>query len=279
MADVEVTGAGRGARRRQRGGAQGVAARCSGRACHGGGCMAAVTMRGAPQLTRTCAPRLVRATHTPEVDPEYVFSFPDPGAAGVSPPILGFHDVDFAYEGGPTLFKGLNFGLVRALAGQWVTHAVCMHTGVRMHTAAAMPPPRAPRPALPLLRCRDRTLRAEPRSSAPTASASPRCWASSAARCSQQRATSHETQRCVARACMRVFGGAQARQHLPQPAHPHTASRAAAPPPPAPAAPPPPAGRGGPPPPPPPPPARCASLCSASTTLTAWTWRSARCRL
>jgi hypothetical protein len=32
--------------------------------------------------------------------------------AGVSPPILGFHDVDFNYPGGPTLFKDLNFGLV-----------------------------------------------------------------------------------------------------------------------------------------------------------------------
>lgn len=47
-----------------------------------------------------------------EVDPEYVFTFPDPGLAGVSPPILGFHDVSFNYPGGPTLFKDLNFGLV-----------------------------------------------------------------------------------------------------------------------------------------------------------------------
>lgn len=45
-----------------------------------------------------------------EKDPEYVFNFPDPGST-VSPPILGFHDVDFNYPGGPTLFKGLNFGL------------------------------------------------------------------------------------------------------------------------------------------------------------------------
>jgi ATP-binding cassette subfamily F protein 3 len=43
-----------------------------------------------------------------------VFTFPDPGTAGVSPPILGFHDVDFNYPGGPTLFKNLNFGLVSA---------------------------------------------------------------------------------------------------------------------------------------------------------------------
>lgn len=48
-----------------------------------------------------------------EVDPEYIFTFPDPGTAGVSPPILGFHDVDFNYPGGPTLFKNLNFGMVR----------------------------------------------------------------------------------------------------------------------------------------------------------------------
>ena len=47
---------------------------------------------------------------TVEKDPEYVFTFPDPGAA-ISPPILGFHDVSFNYPGGPTLFKGLNFGL------------------------------------------------------------------------------------------------------------------------------------------------------------------------
>eukprot|EP00798_Chlamydomonas_sp_ICE-L_P006023 gene6023-12747_t len=45
-----------------------------------------------------------------EVDPEYVFSFPDPGAA-IAPPIIGFHDVDFNYPGGPKLFKNLNFGL------------------------------------------------------------------------------------------------------------------------------------------------------------------------
>jgi ABC-type multidrug transport system fused ATPase/permease subunit len=45
-----------------------------------------------------------------ERDPEYVFTFPDPGAA-ISPPILGFHDVTFHYPGGPVLFRGLNFGL------------------------------------------------------------------------------------------------------------------------------------------------------------------------
>ena len=45
-----------------------------------------------------------------ERDPEYVFTFPDPGP-GASPPIFGFHDVDFAYPGGPTLFKNLNFGI------------------------------------------------------------------------------------------------------------------------------------------------------------------------
>lgn len=46
-----------------------------------------------------------------EKDPEYVFTFPDPGAA-IPAPIVGFHDVDFNYPGGKTLFKGLNFGLV-----------------------------------------------------------------------------------------------------------------------------------------------------------------------
>ncbi|KAF8071383.1 ABCF3 [Scenedesmus sp. PABB004] len=45
-----------------------------------------------------------------EVDPEYLFTFPDPGAPP-SPPLLGFHDVDFGYPGGPLLFRGLNFGL------------------------------------------------------------------------------------------------------------------------------------------------------------------------
>jgi hypothetical protein len=48
-----------------------------------------------------------------------VFTFPDPGTAGVSPPILGFHDVDFNYPGGPTLFKNLNFGLVSAQLAQY----------------------------------------------------------------------------------------------------------------------------------------------------------------
>jgi ATPase subunit of ABC transporter with duplicated ATPase domains len=48
-----------------------------------------------------------------EKDAEYVFNFPEPVLTGLSPPILGFHDVDFNYPGGPTLFKGLNFGLVR----------------------------------------------------------------------------------------------------------------------------------------------------------------------
>lgn len=35
--------------------------------------------------------------------------FPEPDP--VSPPVLGFTDVDFAYPNGPKLFKGLNFGL------------------------------------------------------------------------------------------------------------------------------------------------------------------------
>ena len=42
-------------------------------------------------------------------DPEYVFKFPEPDP--VSPPILGFNDVDFNYPKGPTLFRDLNFGL------------------------------------------------------------------------------------------------------------------------------------------------------------------------
>lgn len=42
-------------------------------------------------------------------DPEYVFRFPEPDP--VSPPILGFNDVDFNYPKGPTLFSNLNFGL------------------------------------------------------------------------------------------------------------------------------------------------------------------------
>jgi hypothetical protein len=60
--------------------------------------------------------RLVIGCWFAEVDPEYIFTFPDPGTAGVSPPILGFHDVDFNYPGGPTLFKNLNFGMV---GGVW----------------------------------------------------------------------------------------------------------------------------------------------------------------
>ncbi|KAK9827792.1 hypothetical protein WJX74_002330 [Apatococcus lobatus] len=44
-----------------------------------------------------------------EEDPEYVFRFPEPDP--VSPPILGFNDVDFNYPKGPTLFRDLNFGL------------------------------------------------------------------------------------------------------------------------------------------------------------------------
>ncbi|KAL4442757.1 hypothetical protein ABPG77_006751 [Micractinium sp. CCAP 211/92] len=43
-------------------------------------------------------------------DPAYIFRFPTPPDV-VSPPILGFTDVDFGYPGGPTLFHNLNFGL------------------------------------------------------------------------------------------------------------------------------------------------------------------------
>ncbi len=45
-----------------------------------------------------------------ERDPEYMFSFPDPGAA-ISPPIISFTDVSFGYPGGPELFHDLDFGL------------------------------------------------------------------------------------------------------------------------------------------------------------------------
>ncbi len=42
-------------------------------------------------------------------DPEYQFRFPDPGV--VSPPIIGFHDVTFAYPGAPKpVFRNVNFG-------------------------------------------------------------------------------------------------------------------------------------------------------------------------
>ena len=44
-----------------------------------------------------------------EEDPEYIFKFP--AAEPVSPPILGFNDVDFGYPGGPVLFRNLNFGI------------------------------------------------------------------------------------------------------------------------------------------------------------------------
>lgn len=40
-----------------------------------------------------------------------MFTFPDPGAGAISPPIIGFTDVDFAYPGGRALFENLNFGL------------------------------------------------------------------------------------------------------------------------------------------------------------------------
>ena len=44
-----------------------------------------------------------------EEDPDYIFKFP--AAEPVSPPILGFNDVDFGYPGGPQLFRNLNFGI------------------------------------------------------------------------------------------------------------------------------------------------------------------------
>lgn len=42
-----------------------------------------------------------RATHT----------HPQPPYPTVSPPVLGFTDVDFAYPGGPRLFRDINFGI------------------------------------------------------------------------------------------------------------------------------------------------------------------------
>lgn len=48
--------------------------------------------------------------------------FPEPDG-DVKPPIIGFHDVDFGYPGGPTLFRDLNFGLDLesrfAIVGEW----------------------------------------------------------------------------------------------------------------------------------------------------------------
>lgn len=43
-------------------------------------------------------------------DPEYRFEFPTPDDKPL-PPIISFTDVDFGYPGGPTLFRGLNFGI------------------------------------------------------------------------------------------------------------------------------------------------------------------------
>ncbi|KAL4424205.1 hypothetical protein ABPG75_001506 [Micractinium tetrahymenae] len=51
-----------------------------------------------------------REVEVMEEDPAYIFRFPTPPDV-VSPPILGFTDVDFGYPGGPTLFCNLNFGL------------------------------------------------------------------------------------------------------------------------------------------------------------------------
>jgi len=47
---------------------------------------------------------------TVEMDPAYRFEFPTPPDA-VSPPVLSFTDVAFAYPGGPELFHDLNFGI------------------------------------------------------------------------------------------------------------------------------------------------------------------------
>lgn len=77
-----------------------------------------------------------------------MFTFPEPSVAGLSPPILGFHDVDFNYPGGPTLFKALNFGLVSATATAphhtplhcmgtaWLILACLLHTPLHLSAAA-----------------------------------------------------------------------------------------------------------------------------------------------
>ncbi|XP_022849643.1 ABC transporter F family member 3-like [Olea europaea var. sylvestris] len=43
-------------------------------------------------------------------DPDYKFEFPSPDDRP-GPPIISFSDASFAYPGGPTLFKNLNFGI------------------------------------------------------------------------------------------------------------------------------------------------------------------------
>jgi hypothetical protein len=55
-----------------------------------------------PPTSASTPPPQVKVT---ERDPEYLFTFPDPGAGAISPPIIGFHDVDFGYPGGRTLFR------------------------------------------------------------------------------------------------------------------------------------------------------------------------------
>jgi hypothetical protein len=76
-------------------------------------------------------PRVSLYAQVTEKDAEYVFNFPEPVLTGLSPPILGFHDVDFNYPGGPTLFKGLNFGLVRGRARS--AAAMLSHGGRHSH--------------------------------------------------------------------------------------------------------------------------------------------------
>jgi ATP-binding cassette subfamily F protein 3 len=42
-------------------------------------------------------------------DPEFCFRFPEPSP--VNPPVIGFHDVTFAYPNAPSpIFRGVNFG-------------------------------------------------------------------------------------------------------------------------------------------------------------------------
>ncbi|KAL2543794.1 ABC transporter F family member 3 [Forsythia ovata] len=55
---------------------------------------------------------LDRLGHVDEVinDPDYKFEFPSPDDRP-GPPIISFSDASFAYPGGPTLFKNLNFGI------------------------------------------------------------------------------------------------------------------------------------------------------------------------
>ncbi len=114
--------------------------------------------------------------------------------AAVSPPILSFTDVDFAYPGGPTLFRDLNFGLDLSsrfaivgpngigkcsawlLVGCWLRFCALIH---RWHCDPPEPARSASSPCLWLPMC---ILGSPPvviaaRCPFPPVQASPRCWA------------------------------------------------------------------------------------------------------